>query len=472
MSLAASIPAAATGRAAEASRSFESDDRKCAPALQTIQVGKQLGEGSFKTVFQVCEDKSCSVVRDVLQVVAVKDKDDLNDLRQEIKVMQVVQGMQSQGKPKIMLPIKQYIECPVRSKAFIIQERADDTMDGLGVSQAQAILPPGLYGGPDSDISATDVWLFTVEQLISVFRMAQSLYNDFGGLVHGDLKPANVFVKGGKFFLADFGFSGALRGQTFRLTGAPRQGFAKCRKGISALPQLRKWMNLFQMELQLRTLITLVEQPSLVNGVRTFQLFDKASDISSEFAIPTESRNALEADCLEKLESRSWVEDSFEEIRDNYADMVTDNFDLTLPETDPMAAVLLAQQQVTRPDYATLPSWARFLIRRGISSVLVDRDDLAITFTAPKLSSFIKPTLPAVASIPATKLDLPAIVPTIYFPPGGPPIPSSLSGGKYYSVYPKLARQLGRFPIRQNSSRQFSFRRASRPIFAGAPSYS
>ena len=229
---------------------LEEEDRECVPPLRGLIVGKKVGQGSFKAVYEICSNVDCRQSTDVLQVIAPKLESKMADqviqeVVNEVAAMKFIENKTLEAKAvPLLLPVKAFWQCPQRKKAFIVQAKADGTMFDLGREQArllipsqqQLLLPPEL---------ANKVLVYTTDQLRQAFALARELYSRYR-IIHGDLKPDNVFykqtaaaavqvgpIKPVTFYLGDFGRSQAFRGQASR-------ELQKTQQQLPAAPQLSK----------------------------------------------------------------------------------------------------------------------------------------------------------------------------------------------------------------------------------------
>jgi hypothetical protein len=369
-------------------RAFEEQDRACAQAVQRLHVGKKLGEGQFKTVFALCADAKCEKeTEDVLQIVAIDDPAVLAELRKEVQLMVAVQReAAAQKRAPVILRIKSYTECQKRRKAFFVQERAQGTMEGLGARQFQALLnSTGFFFDADPQ------WLlFSLDQLREVFAAAQSLYRRFGGLVHGDLKPDNVLVKNGQFYLADFGLSGALRGQ-FGDLGSPRAGFSRifgCPGDVPVNPQIRAHYNVWQLELALRAYyLVLVEYPPL-HGYRVFRRFESVDQLGlADVGIPPQVRVQLDASCFLLPPGINKAEAKYADFRGIIAGYYAlhpgqDGGQNEITNSQVAEAMMAARSS---PDYVQrFPAWIRRAIQQSLPYFLARSEAVFVPLPAPR----------------------------------------------------------------------------------------
>lgn len=356
-------------------RVFDDNDRKCDPRVANYITGKKLGEGSFKTVYELCDDATCTAASNVLQVVSMSQPSNVAELRKEVQLMKQVQDATTAKKrPAILLPIKSYIECAATQKAFLVQERADATLEDVGEKQFKRFASERNMAVDDEIPSL----LFTRAQLLEAFRLAQRLYREYGGLVHGDLKPDNVLVRGDRVYIADFGLSGALRGD-YNAFGAPRAGFSRnlgCPHKIPSSPQLRSYYNVWQLELLLRAYyVTLVEFPATVGGYRELRRFESVDLLGDRtLVIPPLARLTLDESCTRLRQKFEETSRRFDMIRNHFVSKLfkTNSLDKKVEnEITAEEAVVQAIARIDTPEYvATTPLWARYVIRQGLGDTL------------------------------------------------------------------------------------------------------
>jgi serine/threonine protein kinase len=289
-------------------RTVEAADTDCIPALRNLQVGALLGDGSFKSVYAACLSEGCdpddiSLNPKVLQVVTPLDQDSLVALRREVELMRSI----TEGSPDkaIVMPIDDAWECPATGKTFILQPRAIENLEQLGMRQAASILGPWGMLHPRHPVTM----LFTRDQLIEAFQLAADFYNlrDRAGkpgfLIHGDMKPDNILIlNDGRMVIADLGFSGAIRG-AYRLVREPTAGFIRhqgCPATVPVAPALRRYYNPWQLEVFLSMITyTLVEYPSDRPGYRFIRPFRSVWELGGPraIAIPSSVGRALDSEC-------------------------------------------------------------------------------------------------------------------------------------------------------------------------------
>jgi len=138
---------------------------------------KQLGEGSYGTVYQACQNSTCSYVGKVIRFDFRYDKKFVwNVFFAEAKITQYA-GLKGFG-----IPVHKYYLCDEGKKGVIISDRFDGDLDDLTLTEPQ---------------------------LMKVLRMIHKMHQH--GILHRDLFPKNVMFKQSgedlEFRIIDFGLS-------------------------------------------------------------------------------------------------------------------------------------------------------------------------------------------------------------------------------------------------------------------------
>lgn len=352
-------------------------------------VGNFIAKGSYKKVYELCINNK-TPCDDVLLHVKSGMLENILDAKKEMQIIKRVYDFAIQnGRRPIVLPIKAYHECIEKSpfSAYIIQSRAYDDMQNLGFRQWTKTTPRP-YPSPD-------ILLFTRAQLIDAFRVAGELYRTYK-ITHGDLKPDNMLYKDGRFYVSDFGFSGALRGPMSKEVGLPKMGFSQyidtktsdklksarpgfsrnfgCPTKFEISPEIRPYHNIWQLELLLRasyiTVIDMTDYSSTAGGVvNRYRIFESVDDLEEpDILIPIVARANLDGACNGLLTAIN---------KRNFSAMKTREFIKSWdgPIFSPKPSVMFTDVMrelttfILQNRYDSLPSWLKQLISSGVQNL-------------------------------------------------------------------------------------------------------
>lgn len=171
-------------------------------------VGSVLGKGNFGSVFVILDDagRPTNLILKVSNIVLDRNENEeeedeeakkKGESEREDAFMREVMFLDKLKniKPPLVPNLQRWIKCG--GQGLQVMERFDSSAKELGQKQASTLLNLD----PEKNLA------FDASQLRSIINLASRL--DRLGIIHGDLKLANLLVKGQKrFVVADFGFAG------------------------------------------------------------------------------------------------------------------------------------------------------------------------------------------------------------------------------------------------------------------------